>query len=876
MRIEYFYDDQERIISKRYFAADGSPAAAEDREYKHVKAFRKDTAYHGRTNNRSRVTLYLPASGKDNALIRMEHHYSPDGKIIKLINHYDPRLRKDNVVRSEAVYDPATGDVTTAFFGPDASPAVNARGIHRSKINYFPGSRKIRRIENSSLPGSHLQEGPGIMRAVIINDKNGNAVSEEYFDAQGNPAYISGNINKIIRVFKAGNQVLREVKTGKDINNYPGVCRIEYIYNASGRVAKINYFDAQGKPAPGADGCTAEEFFYSENGTKVRSRSSFDAGSTFENNKSVRKIEYLYYPGGNIRFRKFYGADGKAVPHLNALTEEFIFDKRDNSLVKVIRYWIPGQGRNKNIEYEVLSFNRDNTVRCRETFSGKGKPAMNRRGIFRCDYSYPKTNVSVTTFYGKNIDNKTNVSKIEKRQSGNDTEYTFYGKDIFGTDICRHFVRYHNGEIVCRMFMDASGKPFVNHEGVWKEELKRDGKLIIEQRLYSLPGFGLNNNPRIQLIVRNCDRHGNTVSYQYFADHKGEKLIGDKNGIAVTRFSYDDSQREIERTFFSPDMKPAANSDGIHRRVRSGFNGKAFQEVLYSLPGAGVFKHAGVMRLLIKYDASGKVVEESCFADLEKNIPAKNSDGVFRTLHRYNADGRKSELRNVDSENNPAVDNNGIYRQELLYGPDGKISVLILHSIPGFGIWNNRDFLSVRRQIDADGRIIDEKYFDADGKPAINQNGVSRVETRYAPGSRKVQQEIWYSIPGTGIWWDKRIMKLERSLNSAGNIIEERFFNASGKPECNASGISVGKMFYTRGGKVRSGMLLSGNNLENRKNVTRIEIKYAPNGKIIQKIIQGKNIDGKPGVFKIEYRFDANGRPESTRIFDRHGNMIKK
>ena len=120
-----------------------------------------------------------------------------------------------------------------------------------------------------------------------------------------------------------------------------------------------------------------------------------------------------------------------------------------------------------------------------------------------------------------------------------------------------------------------------------------------------------------------------TVSISYDASRKkklkevfyGKDIDGEKN-ITKKEKTYDSQGRQLTEAYYGKDGKPTVNKNSISHweNIYDSVTKKLKKNILYSLPGYGVWGYKNVMRVEREYNAAGKIIKQSYFDKAGKAI----------------------------------------------------------------------------------------------------------------------------------------------------------------------------------------------------------------------------------------------------------------
>ena len=194
---------------------------------------------------------------------------------------------------------------------------------------------------------------------------------------------------------------------------------------------------------------------------------------------------------------------------------------------------------------------------------------------------------------------------------------------------------------------------------------------------------------------------------------------------------------------------------------------------------------------------------------------------------------------------------------------------------------DNSASLKEEKVMDAEGRVILQKYSDEAGNPALKKEGYASIETAYevADGCNVVTV-TYLGLDGKPVMNSSRYAIRVRTYNKEGKADTDTYYDADRNPVVNRDGFHVLHREYSEDGTVskREYRGLDGKLTRTRSGYAYI-LRYYRNG---QQLIEDYYYDPKDepvaadlGAYGIRKEYDEGGRRISTTWLDASGNPMK-
>jgi len=537
-----------------------------------------------------------------------------------------------------------------------------------------------------------------------------------------------------------------------------GWASIRKAYNGKGQLAEVFLFGADGRPVEPKNGINCHtQYEYSKAGKKIRQRAYKLDGGYFACD---------YDDNGYEICNREFNPDGSPRADKDGIHATYF--KRDGQGREVKRGFFDIHGKRVLCEDRYAAFETrydDHGSFCEDVRYGThGELVRDKNGvcIVRChfDENHRDTGRSFYDTQTNLVENKEGVAGVRKAYdaAGNKTEE--YGIDRSGNPIVdRNGVSISHDDydshrrIVKRTFLDGARKPILSTEGIAGWTFEYEGKSTRKSacRYFDLEGKACHVTGGRAGWLHTYDERGN-LTREVNIDKFG-KPFPSQDGTVGSETKYDVKNRPIQLIQIGRDLRPTPCTLRDNRAFK--------QPVKCS-------------RCDVRYDdLSGRRIETMTLVDGYK--------GIARCAVEYDRDGNRVDVRFEDDRGN-LVNN---------------IDVGCAHVASEFDEYGD---LSVRRWYDADGELkstgcarwvrsvkrsekgltVEMNYYDAQGFPTLNEDGISFARLRYDREYRLTGQEYYdeHRKPCTG----NRSMfaKLTVRRDGNGRVVEMCGTNANG------------------------------------------------------------------------------------------------
>jgi hypothetical protein len=243
--------------------------------------------------------------------------------------------------------------------------------------------------------------------------------------------------------------------------------------------------------------------------------------------------------------------------------------------------------------------------------------------------------------------------------------------------------------------------------------------------------------------IRAYNRRGLRVSSSY-RNVQGKQ-------IRREAWRYDSAGRIVEQAVFGPDDQPVAAMNGCHRLVNTyDARGNRIRADWYGPDGRRARNAQDFAIVLSSYDARGREIEARLLGpDEEVIVSGWSGSSIIR--YEYDPRDRVTAVRHFGPQDTPVVGAKGYHARLMAYdrwgneirrrflGADGQARVN-----PQLGC------ASLRRKVDARGRIVELRFFDAEGELTEDRRGVAVETYRYDRFWRRVEV-LYFDVEGNPV-----------------------------------------------------------------------------------------------------------------------------
>ena len=327
----------------------------------------------------------------------------------------------------------------------------------------------------------------------------------------------------------------------------------------------------------------------------------------------------------------------------------------------------------------------------------------------------------------------------------------------------------HDNEIT-RICLDRDGRPGPNFYGIQTvKKLYNDNGDLMEERYYDTHNepcadqFGnyatryeLKFNPRIQSAIsigadgkpHNCndgqcytnahlDEKSRMILFEYFDVNDRPVTIGDSN-IHAIKTTYDDGENSKIECNIGINGEMVNDSDGI-ASTYSKYDelGRLILQNQYDEDGNLICNNNGDYGTAFEYSQDGREVS---IISLDENSQIHvNNDGYAILRKVFDEQGREIELYYYDAERKPTMYQDYYGYKTIYTEQDNKFIYMVLDSEgkPLFSASNG--YYAIEKEKDNQGRLVHERYLDADLQPMSDSDDIYGVHWTYNDEDNSVE-----------------------------------------------------------------------------------------------------------------------------------------
>lgn len=469
--------------------------------------------------------------------------------------------------------------------------------------------------------------------------------------------------------------------------------------------------------------------------------------------------------------------------------------------------------------------------------------------------------------------------KIENDEWGNrirETYCTMEGDLSVRTDMGVSGFSYvydENGHCITQTCLGLENTPMTCRYGYAKEFFKYDDNGYVCQISF----FDTDENPVSMLQDGNSwsriDIVNNTKGLQLekvYYDEEGN-LVENTHGYCKEIMEYDSLGNQTLLAYCDNNGKPVAY-DGLYSKItiENDEFGRITTLSYWGTDGTPTLNEEGISSVNAEYNRQGALVRLS-YTD-QKGKPVVGSSFYCSRTWDYDDLGNVKAWRFFDAEEKPTNNNEGVARSEFTY--DSKTNFRITAKD-----YNDKGMLLYARHMSYDkrgniikdyvvtssgqlrpGTAVEHAEFDANNKPTKIWWTNLKDQLMNRPGTKVASKSIKYDSRGNEIeqtYWnaagkpsvnEQGAFKQEHKYNDLGLVVYERNLDADGKPLIGANSNPEGKCEYDKLG-----------------NMTKLECYDG----------YGKPRLSSDGFFSMRIQYNKQGKQTEIAYYDVAGKMVK-
>jgi tRNA A-37 threonylcarbamoyl transferase component Bud32 len=751
----------------------------------------------------------------------------PRGLIIRLV---DVARGRSTTGRPLSVwtweFDEQGRCVAEAFLDAKGAPTVNAAGVHRF-VYRFPASDRVEWSAFDARGRPVAASDTGAHRVVVHYDA-ARAEGDRAVFGLGNVPITDRQtgVHRILHRYTSRGAVEEELyfdKAGRPAWHMDRKClRVTTRFDALGNVVEVLHWVR----APAGTWIVCQR-------DNLAERILEEANYTADGQKQVDVAGgYHRWTGrldekGNLAEVMVFDGEGKPCPH--RVSGAHRWTSRFNARGDLVeRRWFGVDGRPMRTAdggYHRLVHKHDEKGRLVQSdhFGIDGKWAGDHQGVARVLYRHDAIgNLVEQAFWKVGPRNELVLWKREddKKRVLEEVNLTAEGvAQVWPQGYHRYTVRYDaRGNSIEEAFFGLKGEPVVPTWGYhrWVGRYDENGRRVEQAH------FGVSGEAAFTDLATATDEGRGSFRSLFHYDAQGRRtevlLLGPNGrpmngrvGWARQRYAYspsgelvehaewkagpdgwlwlkerrDGRYNRLEEANLTADGRPQLGKEGYHRwTARYDPRGKIVAKAFFGLKGEPVVPTWGTHRFVARYDDKGNILEWAHFgANDEPAFPTfaylypfpENGRGSFRSLFRYDARGKLTEVLLLGPNGRPRNGSEGWARQRKTYVPSGERAELAEWKAGPEG----RLHLKERR--DGQMRLLERANLTADGRPHLSEQGYYRMTARSDSRGNWIE-EAYFGLDGKPVITTLGYHRYVARYDNKGRLREQAHFGASGEP----------------------------------------------------------------------------------------------
>ena len=736
------YDDYGNLTGESYFDTEGIPVLCKEGGYALFEDQFND-------NGNCERNIYKDTKGelvlrKDRGYAAAEYKFDDFGRCIWVAYYgtdYNPDYEIDHEYNRDAL-------IISSYYECAGFRYQYDEAGNRTDISYvdIDGNIMVRR-------------DLGYARIHRDYDSLGNLIKESYYDANNNPTTCNSGGYAVCQYAYQNTKCIeyRYYDTNGDpvLHKEEGCAVRRVQYNLLGQRISDSYYGVDGRPVINTKyHCAAIAYEYDCFGNETDIRYKDTRGNLMNRSDlGYAHIRKEYDTRGNVIKGFYYDTEERLTLHKESGIAYYInkFDNNGN--------WRLGENYGKNRELKVR---KDRGYAVTEIF-------YNKYGQREKEY-----------FYG--ADGKTLIISPEYHCAGFEYEYDVYGNqentiyigigykpmNRLDFNYSQHVLEItydseKNLEIQRGQFFDVDGNPAKrNGRGdIAYEEMYQFGNWV-KGSYYEQWGYHDDNkkltireDENYAVIEREYDRYGNLIKVTYY-DENNQSMIIQENGkmtCAGYVYEYDEKGNRTDIRYLDTDGMPMTREDLGYAQVCIEYDeqGNKIEERYYSLEHKpALYKKGGYASYDYVYE-NGRCVETRYY-DEKKNLVLRSDENYAIQKEKFDTLGRCILSSYFDTENKPIMNTRYCCSTfEYRYDELGNETDIIYRNTDGnVMVREDLGYAWIERKYDEWGRIVLEKYYDAEKNPTTDRNGYAEI--RYEYGKWGISKTKYFDLNGVEVY----------------------------------------------------------------------------------------------------------------------------
>ena len=841
---------------------------------------------------------------------------------------------KTEIARWSIVYDSSGFVVEKSYGNAWGSPTADQDG--KATVRYTRDARgRVIGESALTLDGQPVVEvGSSVAALKQDFDVKGRLVSSAYMDGNGQP--VAGPLDYAIETieYNAHGNVTSRVfrdKDGKPVMRKDGFSIFHAYYTPDGQCWGKKYFDTQDKPVvvPGF-GVHEFRYGYDSYGRENEVTCFDDKGAPVVSTDGFHKMVSELNERGMLTRSRLFGATGEPMLHTQYFwhRQDYQYDDRGN-IVETSCFGTKDQPilSKEAVHRTVAKFDRQNRCIAWESYGTDGQPCLDVNGIFSAVITYDnRGNISRWAYLGTKREPVLgnagyHIYKQSFDEKGSLLEISYWGRDeepVLDKETRVHRVSYvynsHGQQSEKRIF-DANDQPAYEtkdgyHKVKWeynkagytsKESffdvngkpvnLRKDGYQtrtieydaqgnVLQEEYTNAEGRKCIRSDGYHRLLQTFDSRGRETSESYYGV-RGEPVNRLSTMVQRYEWAYDDAGHLLSEKYTDASGKSTPMKGYTYHQFRNTYDAAGNIETITYLDGKGqplALKDSGYAMTKMTYDERGRKISTAFFDAALK--PMNTLDGLYhKSVSRLDAFGNEIECRYYDVEGKPVLSSNGFHFYKAEYDAHGFLKDRFYYGIQDEPVLHGTILAhKITQTCDERGNILEESYFDTEGKPSLSSSGNHKVVQKFDAMGNELE-ERYFGNKGEPVLINESHM-FQETYDAFGQTISSAWFGLHDEPVDTSAGYHRSEAAYDSSGNVISTSYFSKDGkpaLESENQVHKILRKFDERNQLIS--ICYEDGDGKPmladeGFAKQTMDYDARGNLSEISYYGINGERV--
>ena len=363
---------------------------------------------------------------------------------------------------------------------------------------------------------------------------------------------------------------------------------------------------------------------------------------------------------------------------------------------------------------------------------------------------------------------------------------------------------------------------------------------------------------------RTYDRHGQIVKEVWLgADEK--PVVAD---YAMKACAYNHEQKLVFEAYYDAAGAPMLRTDRLYaeRKMSYDRNGNKTSERYYGLDGKPIIASYGYAGYIREYDGKNQLIKES-YINVDDS-PIAVAAGYCAFAREYDNNGNTSAEYYLDEKGDRVKCDKGYAYVGKEYDDNGRVVHEWYEDAQGNGSILSDGYAGFTCKYDDSGNMIEKRYLDEEGKEIPGSLGYGKVSWVYDNNNRLVRESYFNGENRFTLKYG--YAEFIHSYDQKGNLIEERFLDADGKPVNTLWGYAYVRHLYDEMGNKKEDVFYDteGNLAVIGAGYSKCQYIYTNGGElalVYYQDQQGKQVEAGSGFFH-EYLQTLKGRDVSIFV----------